>query len=428
MRGDIDETLFYTSSTLLLAAGVSLAVVKDSLLVLALGFSLPLFLLVVHLEVIPVFVLPFAAIFEGFRRSSRRLDGPIEEPPEAERFTAVVPVRNDESVLERCVESIREHRLAEVLIVYESDCVDSTATVARELSRLDGVEAVENPPEHAGSKAGALNFALKRVDTEIVAVFDADHEALPGDVEGALRRLAQEPDLAYLSGRTVKRDSGLLGKIGYGESLLFHQIPSYVMDRIIGIHMLTTTNCFFRRGEVEACGGFDTSVLTEDMELSVRLFLSGKRTRFDPSIVSVEDSARNARDWWGQKKRWIRGSIEVSRKNAHRPLLDKPGLRGLALSLFLLTIPFVYPITVVLSGYLLLTLFTGGTFALFPLLFPGVLVAYMARSDSGAGLSGGPSPAHLLSPFFLMLASFVGMRAICEEVAGTEAQWYRVSR
>lgn len=419
-----DDALFYASSTLLLVTGVSLALLKDYLFLFVLGFSLPLFLLVIHLEVLPVLALPLVGAFEGFRRSSTR------EPRSADvdEFTAVVPVKEDAAVLERCVDSITEHSAAEVLVVYESDSLDETPEVARDLASRERVEAVENPPGRAGSKAGALNFALERTETDLVAVFDADHETTREDVDRALARFEEDRDLTYVSGRTVKREEDLLGRIGYGESLLFHQIPSYVMDRLLGFHLLTTTNCFFRRDAVRSAGGFDQSVLTEDMELGVRLFLEGEKTLFDPSVVSIESSARNVRDWWGQKKRWIRGSLEVSRRAAARPLLEKPGPKGLAHSALLTTIPFMYPVTVVLSGYLLITLFTGGKFALVPLLIPGLLVAYLARSDSKRGLSQGPTPAHLLSPFFLMLASFVGLKAMCEALVGRDAYWYRVSR
>jgi len=424
--GRRDDALFYASSTLLLTLGFAFAFVKEYLFFVVFGFSLPLFLLVIHLEVLPILVLPLAGVFEGFRRSSGGDE--FDTYTGEEEFVAVVPVRNDASVVERCVESLLQHPAARPLIVYEEDCLDETPEVAEDLAeRFDRVEAAVNPEEHAGSKAGALNFALEQVETELMAVFDADHEADPCSIERAIQRF-RDDDLSYLAGRTVKRERDLLGKVGYGESLLFHQIPSFAMDRLLGFHMLTTTNCFFRPDAVERCGGFDHGVLTEDMELGVRLFVEGEKTVFDPSVVSVESSARNVRDWWGQKKRWIRGSLEVSRENAFRPVVSDKGPKGLLLSLFLVMIPFMYPVTVALFGYLLITVGTGGTFAVVPMLLPGVLVGYVAFTDWRRDLSARPSLAHLLSPFFLMLASFVGLKAMCEELVGRDVYWYKVSR
>lgn len=407
--------------------GGVIALLKGYVLFLLLTASVPFFIFVVHANVVPVLALPMIGAILLFERAARTKVSD-EESTGIEEFTAVVPVKDDASVLERCVNSLLKHPAARVLIVYERDTVDGTDEVARRLADRERVSAVINPPKHAGSKAGALNHALGLVEPGVVAVFDADHEARTGSITRALERFSRDPELAHLSGRTVKREADLLGKVGYGESLLFHQIPSFVMDRLFGFHMTTTTNCFFRRGAVKEVGGFDADALTEDMDLGVRLFTAGEKMAFDPSVVSVESSARNVRDWWGQKKRWIRGSLEISRKNHVRPLLERPGPAGLFFSLTLLIIPFMYPLTVLISGFLLVNLFAGGVTALLPLSAPGLLVAYLAHGDQRRGYGSGASPYHLLSPFFLMLASFVGLKAVCEELTGEDVGWYKVSR
>lgn len=419
-----DTALFWLSSGALIGVGGVLALVKGYVMLFVLGFSLPMFLMIIHMNAIPVLALPMVGAFLLFNRVS----GGETAGEDVDPFTAVIPVKDDAAVLEGCVDSLLRHPAARVLVVYETGCRDGTGDVAEELAERERVDAVANPPETSGSKAGALNHALDLVETDVVAVFDADHRAVEESVQRALERLAGDPELTYLSGRTVKREDDLLGKVGYGESLLFHQIPSLAMDRLFGFHMVTTTNCFFRREAVDRVGGFDAAALTEDMELGVRLFLADEKIRFDPAVVSRESSARNVRDWWGQKKRWIRGSLEVCRRNHVKPLLEKPGFPALALSLTLLLLPFMYPATVLVSGFLLVNVLSGSVLPAVPLAAPGALVLYLARGDAKRGLTDGPSPYHLLSPFFLMLASFVGLKAMCEEVAGEDIGWYKVSR
>lgn len=420
---DGEKVLFYLLVPLLLSLGVFLALIDGHLLLLLLEISIPVFLLLVHLKVLPLFTIPLIGGVLMFDRSCELSAGEASS-----EFTAIVPVKDDAGVIEECVESILRHPLAEVLIVYESDNSDSTAEEARKLAGRERVEALRNTGQHSGSKAGALNFALEKVDSELVAIFDADHEAIPEAVDAAVSKLEEDPELSYISGRTLKKEDDLPGKIGYGESLFFHQLPSLLTDKFFKFHLPLTTNSFFRRSHVLECGGFDPSVLTEDMELGVRLFLDGRKTSFEPSVVSMETSARTMRDWWDQKKRWMRGSIQVSRLHALKPLLNKPGLPGAVLSALLVVLPLSFPMSVLGIGYLAFSVAGGSAGSFLTLVLPGILVAYLARSDSKRGLSHRASPLHVLSSAVLLAAGFVGLKALIEEALGTTAEWTRISR
>ncbi len=341
--------------------------------------------------------------------------------------TVGIPVYNDAPVLSDCVTSILAHPGAQVIIVYEADCTDDTAAVAGRLAQEhDRVRALENPAEHAGSKAGACNLILKEAETEMVGLCDADHEVRDGSIQRALDGFAVDEELAYLSGRAVKKQNDFWSAIGYGEGILFYYLPTLLMDRVMGFHFTSTAICFFRQDVLDRCGGFDTEVLTEDMELGMRLFHADETMRFDPGVVTEETAVRGVGDWWRQKKRWIRGALQVSGK--HRDEISPGGGPAAALVYtFLASIPMLFPALAILllAAPLFSPLFLGVAAVAGA---ASMLVLGAAVYDSRRGHLPGPRVYHLLSPLSVIAMVFVGLHALYEHLTGSEARWHKTAR
>ena len=74
------------------------------------------------------------------------------------------------------------------------------------------------------------------------------------------------------------------------------------------------TNFAIRRSILEQLGGWDEKALSEDTELSFRVYNLGYHIRFFPAAVTWEQEPETWRVWWKQRTRWARGNIYVISK------------------------------------------------------------------------------------------------------------------
>ena len=70
--------------------------------------------------------------------------------------------------------------------------------------------------------------------------------------------------------------------------------------------------------------------LTEDSEMTVRLYLAGYNVQLVPTSVSWEQEPESLRVWFKQRRRWVRGFNYVLKKHSTRLLRAKPPLRQIS--------------------------------------------------------------------------------------------------
>ena len=99
----------------------------------------------------------------------------------------------------------------------------------------------------------------------------------------------------------------------YGRQALF-ELPAY-----------GGANCAVRMSTLKELGGWNPDTVTEDTDLTLRVLLSGKRVRFDPTAVDFEEAVVSARRFWKQRYRWARGHQKCLR-DYWRPMLSSPHL------------------------------------------------------------------------------------------------------
>ena len=90
-------------------------------------------------------------------------------------ITAIVPAYNEEDTVEDTIKSILnvDYPGLKEIIVVDDGSTDNTWKIIQGLAKkYEKVKAYTK--ENEGSKACPLNFGLKKVKTEIVAVIDAD--------------------------------------------------------------------------------------------------------------------------------------------------------------------------------------------------------------------------------------------------------------
>jgi cellulose synthase/poly-beta-1,6-N-acetylglucosamine synthase-like glycosyltransferase len=98
------------------------------------------------------------------------------------------------------------------------------------------------------------------------------------------------------------------------EYTVINNFSRFFSELVTGAHLIYGSNVFIHKDALERIGGFDEKSLTEDSDLGMRLINMDYRMIVDYTIESYEQPAINWHDWWSQRVRWTRGSVDTLKK------------------------------------------------------------------------------------------------------------------
>ncbi len=266
--------------------------------------------------------------------------------------TVVIPARNEEGFIGRCLESVlaQSHRALEVIVV-DGDSADRTADVVSEYAEDDPrVRLLRN--ERAIIPV-SMNLALAAARGKWLVRIDA-HAAIPpdyvstavshlstgewGGVGGRKDGVGQTP-----SGRAIAAAMG--SRFGVGNSTYHYGTHIQVVEHIpFGAYPVSVAR---------SIGGWNEELrVNQDFEFDYRLRQAGHKLLFDPALVIRWHSRQSLRDFFGQYHRYGRGKVVVIRRHPRSVRLRHlmaPGLVLMwAVALALL------PVAPILSGLMVL--------------------------------------------------------------------------
>ena len=259
----------------------------------------------------------------GLARQSRRVTAPKMPDADLLPVTIIVPTLNEAKVLETCVESIMASDFPmdrlEVFIAYEKPpkCTDGTPEIAARLAaKYPNVFAVPNEGTHVGTKAGACNCCLPRAKGKVIGLYDADHVVHKDAIRRASAQFTADPQLGCIGGKLLVRnmDYNLFTFLIGNEYTVINNFSRFFSEMVTGAHLIYGSNVFIHKDALERIGGFDEKSLTEDSDLGMRLINMNYRMIVDYTIESYEQPAVNWHDWWSQRVRWTRGSVDTLKK------------------------------------------------------------------------------------------------------------------
>ncbi|NUB90940.1 glycosyltransferase family 2 protein [Haloterrigena sp. SYSU A121-1] len=347
-----------------------------------------------------------------------------ERVTDGPKLTAIVPVYRDHAVMDESVESLCEsaYENLEVAVVAEPND-EATLERARELAaEHDRVECLVNG--EPGSKAGAINYAVRESDADRFAVFDADERIAPEFLPTAMGELEAGADV--FQGRRVPRPTGLVETVAYCERIVFH--ASYKLVELAGFTNCRSSSTAFTRETHERVGGYD-DMLTEDLDFAHACYREGLDVRQARQCTNTMEAPHTWADLWGQRKRWRVGQIEVLHATLVDLLRGRVGHRGaisigrMCSSLFgsLFTLALV-------SKLLLLFVLDVESAVLLPsaaLVATIGLVAWRDRRDGRIdGLAWSVALAPLCYPAFGVLT----LRSLLEYGLSWDGSWYHVEK
>ena len=309
------------------------------------------------------FVLFVAGLAYSRRRGQTRPALPGGEAWPA--VSILVPARNEALVIRRTLESLQAldypAEQLEIVIVDDGSQDGTGAIVSAEAARDARIRCLTIPADRAGrGKAAVLNLALGQVRHELVAIYDADNRPEPQSLRLLVAALAADPRLAAATGkfRTINRTKTLLTRFVNIESVAFQWMVQAGRSALLGVSTLPGTNFVVRRSLLLSIGGWDEEALTEDAELSIRLYETGHRIRFIPNAITWEQEPERLGVWFRQRTRWARGHNYVLAKHLGRLLTLRPRVLAFEM-LYMLGVYYIVFAAIAISDVLFLLALAG---------------------------------------------------------------------
>jgi len=223
---------------------------------------------------------------------------PVPAPRDPTGITIIVPIRDDEAGLDRCLAAVRRAALPTPVVVVDDGSVDREliATVAHD----HGARLVRR--EVSGGPGAARASGLADVDTPLVAFLDADVEPAPDWLRCLIGHF-DDPAVVAAAPRVRSRSgSTLLQRYEREHSPLDLGAAPAGVGPGRAVAYVPTAALVVRRSALEAVGGFDEGLrFGEDVDVVWRLVSAGGIVRYDPA-VEVEHEPRPTWVAWTRQR------------------------------------------------------------------------------------------------------------------------------
>lgn len=252
-----------------------------------------------------------------------RTDGhiPLKEYP---MVTVMVPAHNEGIVIGRTVKSLMRFTYPKdryEVIVINDNSSDDSAEILAGLQSEYGAERliVINTDAVTGGKgkSNALNIGLERAKGSVIAIYDADNTPAADALTLLVENLMADDKLGAVIGkfRTRNRNASILTRFVNIETLAYQCMNQAGRFFFFKLCTIPGTNFVIRRSILEEMGGWDTKALSEDTEISFRIYRMGYYIKMMPLAVTWEQEPHLLNVWFRQRTRWAKGNIYVLVKN-----------------------------------------------------------------------------------------------------------------
>lgn len=198
----------------------------------------------------------------------------------------------------------------------------------RQFAKEAGVGYLDRP-DNRHAKAGNLNYALRSLKSELIAIFDCDHVPVRAFLQFTTGWFLRDSRLAlvqtphhFFSPDPFEHNLGTFRK-DPNEGKLFYGLIQDGND-MWNSAFFCGSCALLRRTAIDSIGGFAVETVTEDAHTALRLHRQGWNSAYIRLPLAAGLATDNLASHIGQRIRWARGMAQIFR-------LDNPWVgRGLS--------------------------------------------------------------------------------------------------
>jgi cellulose synthase/poly-beta-1,6-N-acetylglucosamine synthase-like glycosyltransferase len=255
-------------------------------------------------------------------RHERKRRQKVELPTNLPVVTIQLPLYNEKYVAKRLIDAVcqidypKDKFQIQVLDDSDDDTADLIKSIVDEY-RLKGLDIVHmHRTDRTGYKAGALKEGIKNAKGEFVAIFDADFIPPVWFLKSAIGHFYAHPKLGFIQCKWghVNENYSTLTE-AQAVSLDLHFLIEQKAKSLTNLYMnFNGTAGIWRTSCINDAGGWHTSTLVEDLDLSYRVQMKGWKCLFLEDVVVDAELPVQMNAAKRQQFRWAKGSIQVALK------------------------------------------------------------------------------------------------------------------
>jgi len=337
--------------------------------------------------------------------------------------TAIVPAYNEAHTLHRSIESLLDAAYDDlsIMIVCEPDD-GATQRAAKQYTDRENVTLRVNG--NPGSKAGAINYAVEQGETDVFLVVDADEVVDPGFLPAAMACIAAGYDV--FQGRRVPEPTGLVEALCYCDRMMVYGFWAVLQRLRFPVPLSSST--VFTRDAFTTVDGYN-DVLTEDLDFAHLCYRENLAVAQRFNHANTMEAPHTLRDYWGQRKRWQMGGVQVLHRALTGTYPRQWSFRGIRSTLQAVLGVIGQVFLLVVSIQLIAVAATGSyPIAVLPLITSTVTILAVSRRDRRAGKLPAFHLQTLLAPLAYPVNGLISLSALTTYVFPGTWDWYRVTK
>lgn len=239
---------------------------------------------------------------------------PLPKARTFRRFAVLIPAHNEEKVIHSLLESLKQQDYPKELFDIYVAC-DSCTDRTKDIAQACGAFVLERHDPKRPGKTHNVGWALTQIPLErydAVAMFDADNVVHPSFLSRMNDYLEAHQDAEVIQGylETKNPDHSWLTRmyaLAYWYANRFWQLARAnwgLSATLGGTGLVVRTSCLFRLG-------WNLKSLTEDLEFSVQVVLSGGKVHWNEWAITYDEKPSHYASSHRQRTRWMQGHFFV---------------------------------------------------------------------------------------------------------------------
>jgi len=239
------------------------------------------------------------------------------------KISLIIPAHNESVSIKKTILSALDnpYQNKEIIIVDDHSTDDTYQQSVSFLER--GLIKLEKRSGGKGSRAAAVNYGTLFATGDICMITDGDTLIGRNSLSEVAKHMSLENVVAVLGNvRVLSGDGGitnLLTKCQSYEYLISFELGKRVRTIMDILVIIPGAFGAFRKETAAKIGLYDKDTLTEDFDLTLKLFKSGGKVEFVPDVIAYTYCPSDWKAWIRQRVRWSYGQVVTLLK--HRDII-----------------------------------------------------------------------------------------------------------
>lgn len=240
----------------------------------------------------------------------------------------VIPCYNEEKSIGTTIQNLIDNGYEHLkrIVVVDDRSTDNSYKIMKEYEKkYPGLVKAVRTPKNTGNAAGAKNYGVRFVRTELVGFTDADSFPVVGSIGKMVGFFDDLKVGAVTSTVLVHNRKKFIERLQAIEYIVI-KFSRKLLEFVDSIYVTPGPLAVYRKEYFDKIGGFDEKNLTEDIEITWNFLANGYLVKMcvPSKVYSIAPS--NIKDWFKQRLRWNMGGIQTMFK--YRKTFFRKGMLG----------------------------------------------------------------------------------------------------